>query len=297
MMGKAVPQPSLMLGLPLARVSLTKKEQNEKWLVDEFLRYKRIQFRKLQSLQEFRPGFAASGIAGPDTRAECLIRRKWLTVGIEVTEYQSDQTATGSPARRRQDVWTSVWRIMKRDYIPRFPELQGIWVGVNVDDEPPEQRYAELLARELKCFLVSKAPEVTNTQMFHKWDTVGRESCFARFPNLKCFVTSVYVHRMPAGCEGYVLWNFGKAEFVGVDQRDLGERISRKADQKLNYDTEMDQCWLLICASGATAADGAGPAHLSADKLSCPDLSRKAQESGYQKVIFWERVHKWDREL
>lgn len=286
-----------MLGLPMARIRLTKKEQKEKWLVDDFLWYKGVQLRKLQSLREFRPGFAASGIAGPDTRAECLIRGKWVTVGIEVTEYQSDQTATGSPARQRQDAWIRVWRIMRRNYIWRFPALEAIWVDVNVDDQSPKKCDIRLIARELKDFLLAEAPGVTNTQMFHKWDTVGRKSCFARFPNLKYFVTSVYVHRMPAGCEGYVLWNFGKAEFVGVDQRDLGERISRKADQKLNYDTEMDECWLLICASGVTAADGAGPAHLSADKLSCPDLSKKAEESGYQKVIFWERVEKWDREL
>lgn len=292
-MGKTDPQPSLMLGLPMARVSLTKKEQKEKRLVDEFLRYKRIRFRKLQSLREFRPGFAESGIAGPDARAECLIRGKWVTVGIELREYPSDETATGSPARRRQDVWTRVWRIIERDYIPEFPEFQGIWVDVNVGDEPPKMRDAELLARELKDFLLAEAPGVTNEQNFPKWDAPGGGSCFARFPNLKRFVTSITVN----GRLGDVPWGFGKAEWVGVDPRRLGAIISRKSRQKLKYAKEMNECWLLICGSGATPTDGWGPVHLSEDELSDPVLVAAAQYSGFQKVICWECVEKWDHEL
>jgi hypothetical protein len=157
-----------------------------------------------------------------------------------------------------------------------------------VDEESPEKSDAKSIALELRNFLLAEAPGVTNSQLFHR-----EESAFAGFPKLRRFVAFVIIDRRLAD----VPWDFGKAEWVGVDPRLLRAIISRKSRQKLKYANEMNECWLLICGSGATPADGWGPERLSKDELSNPALVAAAQDSGFQKVICWESVEKWDREL
>jgi len=218
-------------------------------------------------------------------------------VGIEVTEYQVCRTGAGSPARQASTVGQLVLDSLYQHISNRqefWPFLGDLSFHLR---NPPRSRDVKQCVDELLAFLESKLQELPRKVMERKIFT-GMSGDFRQFPHLNRHLERLEVTRFdPAPLEPH-RWGMSQASNIGIDPRSLAEIISRKGGKKQSYDlTEVDECWLLICATGDTVHDRGGPDFLSRSALSEPAVCRAARESGFDRVFFWERVLGWDFEI
>ena len=66
--------------------------------------------------------------------------------------------------------------------------------------------------------------------------------------------------------------------------------------EKYDFDGA-DEKWLLISTTGRTSSARAGPLAAGQKRLNSLEIRTKAQQSGFDRVIFWENVAKWAYEI
>lgn len=285
--------------IPGSRLHIPAREKREKSLVRSFLRYRGYSYRELKTVHEYwREGQKPNG---PDLKLT-LLDSGHSRIGIELTEYQVDRGIgkSGSISQRHLDAWVKIHRLIRRNYVGRwYPHLKNVDVHIEMKSTDfPSSHNMEMLrefAREIVDFVHNNTP--SNMKTFVTFE--GCNQCTGRndFLGYSCltkFVSSLSLFRTSAV---YCYWHCGSPCHVGIDIQLIEKTIFEKRKALYNYSTsDIQECWLLICASGATTAARAGPEHF-ARYLDDNNLVDAARNSGYEKVIFWEKIQKWDREI
>jgi hypothetical protein len=85
---------------------------------------------------------------------------------------------------------------------------------------------------------------------------------------------------------------------VGVNIREICRIIEAKGKKRLRFAlTDVSECWLLICTTGETAADSAGPLLAPEQSRLASDVVRRAcRASGFDRVILWDSTLRWRAE-
>jgi hypothetical protein len=275
---------------------VTTQERREKTLVKEFLRFKSVRVHRLRSSTEFASGSQHSGSTGPDIKVRCSRRGQEHLVGIEVTEYQVDRGPYGSPARARAEFWRRIWRILRRNYFPRLCDLWPFDVVVTPRQEaPPRTTEARVVARELVDFVLAHPSANDDPAVFRSARQRGKAGVFDDYAALRRCVDNVLIRRRSGRTVDPPYWRLGGAAMVGVDPSQIARTISAKGKKGGCYDlTDTDECWLLICATGETVCDRAGPRMEGKELLKDTDVRDAVRRSGFDRVVFWERVGKWE---
>jgi hypothetical protein len=152
----------------------------------------------------------------------------------------------------------------------------------------PKKSDAGLVAQQLAGFLISNRGRITSDG---RW-FARQAGDFVSYPPLQRHVVSIRAYVLSPGVRP-VLQHGGTAP--GAAREDVVVNIlQKKTDARASFDCSgMDECWLVIVASGATLGARAGPAELARARLDSPDVREAARASGFHRVYFWERARRW----
>ena len=272
----------------------SEKAERERFLVREFLDYRNISHLP----RSIRSVYAA---AGPDVRIMCTLGRRKVRIGIEVTEYQSDATDGPSRGRRFDSYFRKIWShlepLLAADHqlrectgYLRFDWTQAPWPN---DAGKVAEELVDLLRVHLKRLEGGSCLTFYRTRECFK--RLQREPYGDRrsFPLLERYFSSVKLRKSLDLC-GPLSWAYNNAACVGLVEEVVVRLIENKAGKLPGYSrTGIDETWLLICAGVGIAHDSAGPASHGCDALRPQLLQDAAAISGFDRVIFWERAHRW----
>lgn len=279
---------------------MTKQEKYEKWVVRQYLRFKSQRYRQLKCLSEFRPDHAKAGIAGPDVKLKLWDTDPPRHIGIELTDYQVDQSKHGSAARILQDRWKHIYRIIRSNHVWRYSEFLNAYLHVSFDKRClPRRKDARFIARELVRFALSKLKIRGKTKIYDRMKGYKKPGDYDSFPHLKKHFESIRVVRIKLDPYAIPLrWSYADAACVNVIPSVITRKVAEKARKMSRYDlSDLDECWLLICATGQTSSDRAGPQMASQHFSLSAEVKEAARRSRFDRVIFWERFGGWDDEI
>jgi len=132
---------------------------------------------------------------------------------------------------------------------------------------------------------------------FDRPDERRRRPDFGGYPLLTTHFKKLRLH-LWAGLVGPFRWDYDSASSVGVVKKTVVNIIDSKAGKLASYDkSNTDETWLMICAGLALPTDSAGPKQYGRTSLAVTEIRCAAAQSGFDKVIFWERVHGWHEYL
>lgn len=279
---------------------MNEQEAHEKQMTEEILCLKCEKFGIPKSLSEFEPDYKKKGITGPDIKVQCTFKGESLALGIELTRYQVDsQDNDGSPARRLKGMWDKIYEVIEKIYFPKYPFLKCLHARPRFDiSNPPPKKVADSIACELVQFLLShhrrvgRTPKVFRQQKGHK-----RPGDFDNFPYLKQWLKALSVYRVSSTPGNVSCWWLGSGAGIAIVEQIVVGIIAGKAKKKQRYELrDVDESWLIIYADGETVCDRAGPEECKED-LRSAEVTKAAKESGFDRIIFWERVRGWQFEI
>lgn len=129
------------------------KEEQEEFLVREFLDQQDAIVHKLERLAHRIPEYDSLGVAGPDIWAKLDWQGSSLEVAFEVTDYYLDSDARGSFSMRRMDIWRDVI-----NHVSDAAAFRKLHVSVSFTSCLPAKRDVVALADEFASFLLSHLP-------------------------------------------------------------------------------------------------------------------------------------------
>lgn len=238
-------------------------------------------------------------VTGPDVRITCLISGRWARIGVEVTSYQVDANSPELKARQVYGHFVQVRRSLERRLRCRknLPPCGGMLVY----DERYKGRLppARDIAAELVQMMLDHHDKLVRGERvpFYRHDNVGGPGELQDFPALrKCFTKVTIAVARPSGIKSN--WRYNSAAMVGIVRNVVLNRIAEKRCARPRYMSHgIDETWLLICADGETSHDSAGSEEHSARHLSSASILEAAAGAGFDRVVFWERIHHWHRFL
>lgn len=259
------------------------KSERERFLIREFLRSMGYQVVR------------ATYPDPPDAILTVVRESERLRLGIELTDYHLDSApGQSSPAARLNSMFEAIQasivrRISHRKDRDRLGELEGTFhlrTGLR-------KQHARPLAGEIVDFLSAVKLKRGERKVF---------SSFGPGHKLMCeYVSNLRLRRR--GFAGYSnshcnwrCFNTGTGN-VGIVTDVIEAHIRQKAKKAAAYRRHnMDQLWLLITAAGDFVQRRAGP--LTRDEERRMDSLRGVgQSSGFDRVLFWERVGDWCKEI
>ncbi len=253
----------------------------EEFLLREFLEHLGIVAAEVQKRE--RPDFQA---CWPDEAGAHAI-------GIEITEYQVDQVPPhGSLARRILEIEERVIEIAQPLCIAAVPGFLRLEVCLALNrSAPPKKRDIAAVAQQLAAYLTGKKEQIG---VEPRSLGLTRDDA-ASFPLVCRHFKSIRAH---LGQSQPGLWYHGGAAHVGLVEERVVDRLDQKRERRKGFDLAgLDECWLVICASGTTPHDRAGPPEHCRQHLCSPEVRAAASAAGFDRVYFWERVRTWHEVL
>ena len=274
----------------------------ERYIVRDFLDHAGISY-VVHGIRSVREGMRPNGkhVAGPDVSITCELPGGPKRVGIEVVEYQNDVGSGmgGSGGRRAEASFRHIWECLRRRLHSR-PSIREVHGWLVLDrDHLPQMAQCGAIADELIRFIETNRAILSDEEphWFDRPDERGRGPDFRGSPLLTTHFKKLRLH-LWAGLVGPFRWDYDSASSVGVVKKTVIDIIDSKASKLPAYDkSNTDETWLLICAGLALPTDSAGPRQHGQRYLADAEIRCAAAQSGFDKVIFWERVHGWHEHL
>lgn len=273
------------------------KDEAEKFLVGEYLAWKKVKVLDLKTLSEFCPDYGRRGISGPDTRARCEINGIIHNIGIELTEYQVRQGAHGSPHARWDAIADQISNRIQQVWVPQYPALKHCLVTFDFDQGSlPVKSNIHAFTDELATFVNDRIPAMNKPHSFRRATVDSHSGCdFAEFPLLRRHLVGLRIVR--ADCV-FLRWGASSADSMGIVRERFFDYIKERADKLRNYDrSSCDPCWLLIAATGSSTDSRIGPPQLAQVLADDQELTDVAKTTNFQRIIVWERIRNWDIDL
>lgn len=249
------------------------KEEQEEFLVREFLDQQHAIVHKLERLADRIPNYRSLGVAGPDIWATLDWQGNSLEVAFEVTDYYLDSDVSGSASMRRTAIWHDVI-----DHVPDAVAFRKLHVNVSFTSCLPPKSVVMALATEFGSFLLSHLPTGESEARYRYGD-------FEQHPLLKAFFTRIDV-RNTSYDSNKRLWRCADFAVIGVSPAEIARIVGEKTNKFDNYNLAgADECWLLICAGGKSASNRAGP---------LTDLNEEVLvavgQMAFHRVILWDGI-------
>jgi len=276
------------------------KKKRERLLVREFLAHRGMLYRLsgVRSVTE-RKTDKGGTITGPDVRITCTIGGKDIRVGVELVEYQVDAAGErGSQGRQFKAFFDKIW-LHLRPLLCNRRGLRECFGTLFFDwDQRPDPREAKNIAEELMRFLRDHRTVLANGELhyFLRKEGPGQEGHFDGYPCLKKHFKKIALRNLGT-LTGPLLWAYNCAACIGVREDHVLRLIDKKSSKIRSYDlSNVEEVWLLMCAGIALPHDSAGPEHVK-PRLFSKAIRDAARNSGFNRVIFWERIHDWHANL
>jgi hypothetical protein len=147
------------------------------------------------------------------------------------------------------------------------------------------------------AFLLSRINSVQTHAVFRAVDR-HTDHGFGNATLLSQYFESIQVKRWNQPIAGLPFCGNSQAENIGLVSSVLTRILREKARKMQLYDmSDVDEHWLLICASGETSCDRMGPELVCDGVFNRPEVKSAAQAAGFDRVILWERVREWSRDI
>ncbi len=260
-------------------------------LVRRFLKLRGVRTRRVRSMKRLNPN-----AQGPDVWVETGSAAAPRRIGIEVTEYHSDEGVnSGSAGQRRRAFWIRVRGILSRNYFPRYSGFRDYWAGVSFRRNPQfPLKDAKHVARELVEFLSPMRLGVGESREFRRLGRKRPHGDFVGCAYLEKYVERVFFTRHSWSPRRGFLWNQFDSGGVGIPTSKVKKIIDEKADKRRNYElSSLDECWLQICATGRVTGSMLGPWPLPGSPFDEPAVVAAASKSGFDQIEFWECRSGW----
>ena len=250
------------------------KDEQEEFLVREFLDQQDAIVHKLERLPHRIPEYDSLGVAGPDIWAKLHWQGSSLEVAFEVTDYYLDSDARGSFSMRRMDIWRDVINHVSDD-----AAFRKLHVSVSYTSCLPAKRDVVALADEFASFLLSHLPTGGCKAQFYRYGD------FEQHPLLKASFKRISVRNTSYESNKW-LWHCDDFAVIGVSAAEIARIVREKTEKFAKYNlASADECWLLICAGGKSSSNRAGPlAALNEEVLVA------VEQTPFHKVILWDRI-------
>ena len=277
------------------------EKRRERYIVRAFLDHAGIPYRDhgIRSVREGKRRDSKS-ITGPDIKVTCEFPGGPERIGIELVEYQNDvgTVGRGSLGRRVDKCFRTIRESLRRRQYERAKIRQVVGMVFLDRDALPRMDQCEEVAAELIRFVEENLSILSRTdrQWFERSDGRGRDADFVDYPLLARHFKRLMLEIF--GGVGPIGWTYDNASSVGIVRRTVVGLINGKASKLSSYDkSNTDETWLLICAGLALPTDSAGPRQHGKRYLAATEIRCAAAQSGFDKVIFWERVQGWHEYL
>lgn|GEM_PF-3305527 len=268
------------------------KEEQEEFLVREFLDQQDAKVHHLERLSQRIPEHDSRDIAGPDIWANIDWQGNSLEVAFEVTDYYLDSDSRGSVSMRRKAIWNEVCHHiqLKHSDATAFRKLH---VAVSFTNCLPTRGDVVALADELASFLLLHFP-VGECEAHYCLDRHRPNSAdFEKYPLLHTHFQSVNVRNTDHE-SNWRLWHCADSAVIGISAPEIARIVRDKTEKFPKYNlADADECWLLICAGGKSSTNRAG---LGGDSLAASNeeaLVTAVEKTVFHKVILWDSI---DRE-
>ena len=273
------------------------QERADKRLVEAHLQAFNIPFRDMQGPTEYKRA-GQKLPSGPDVKVT-LCRQKDCRVGIEVTEYQCDCGKKGGSIKRHtRGCWDKTIKPAIEEARKRKPfDVPGFHATVSLkEDCLPGKDRAKGVGEEIVECVRTRVPPTRDDSRYipKKRLQPSQPSEFDEFPSLQKHVRFIIVSQN--GCpRGTAYWTLSGAGAMGLVIPLLLHRLEEKSSAVHDYDLDdVDETWLLICASGFTGADRAGRLELCEHEFRSEGVMDAARDAGFDRVIFWDRIDQWE---
>lgn len=239
---------------------------------------------------------------GPDVEIDRGPGFRPRRIGVEVVSYVHDRVQQGGSERRQiESKWQRVVReilLLDRDLVSRLLSFQ-----IHVWTRPHGlQKFSPAnLASEFADFLKARLDSVNRVTTFQRCNRRNPDKAFADYGLLREHFESIDLHpdkgyRAPWTLNDFaaiasVVWICNPAQMIGIVPTKVLSLIQEKSKRRVTY-APTEACWLLIIATGETLADQGGPV-VVVRELGQETLVEAACASGFEKVYFLERPHRW----
>jgi len=265
------------------------KEEQEEFLVRQFLDQQRAKVYKLEGLAQRVPEYDRRGIAGPDIWATVDWQKNSLEVAFEVTDYYLDLDSHGSVSMRRRGIWNDVCHHIQSKHSDARA-FRNLHVSVSFSSCLPTRRDGAALAEELASFLLSRLPEGGSEAHFCRIGHCPNSGDFEQYPLLHAHIQRINVRKTDHE-RNPRLWHCADFSVFGISQSELARIVREKTGKSPKYNLAgANECWLLICAGGKSSANRAGLRGVSKASLNEEELVTAVNQSPFHKIIFWDRV-------
>ncbi|MDO8624858.1 MAG: hypothetical protein Q7R47_02150, partial [Candidatus Diapherotrites archaeon] len=147
------------------------------------------------------------------------------------------------------------------------------------------------VARELVAFVQRELPKLAGDKTYHPPYADNPRGKLPAFKYLR-FFSCIWINPRESHPKS---WSCNDVAQVGVGESRICGIINEKAKKRKEYALhDVCECWLLICSTGETAANSAGPMIPQTHSVFDTEGVRKAcAESGFGRIIWWEKFPEW----
>ena len=187
------------------------KEEQEEFLVREFLDQQDARVCNFERLAQRIPEHDSRGIAGPDIWATVDWQGNSLEVAFEVTDYYLDPDDHGSVSRRQRNIWHKVI-----NHVPDAAEFKKLHVKVWFT--PPAKLKIANLAKDLASFLLSHLPTGESEAHYRYGDFEQHPLLKASFKRIAVRNTSYESNKRHWDCDDFAIIGVSPAEIARIVQ-------------------------------------------------------------------------------
>jgi len=263
-----------------------KKQEDEKWIVEGFLRTARERAIKIETHDK------------PDVLITLQMPNGTKRVGIEVRVYFNDENAAkGSEGQQLNRFWAGVRQEIEK-LKTKTGQLYRVHVYVELKKEELKDVKLGLLVKKLAAEIfdfVQRASETATSSIIVIPDWKERVfSGFDGYPLMEEYVAEVRIRK-----GFFAFWDANvNATYVGISSKQIATIIAGKSKKAKDYGRQgLDELWLLVAAPHDTVFNAM---HGSPEQahLDDPALLAACSATPFDKIFFWSSPpHEWVRQI
>jgi hypothetical protein len=255
-----------------------KKRAYEKFLIRDFLE---------SGLNSSLRRLVSRAAPFPDAYAVIAKNAKAVRVQIELTKYHVNipsGSVGGSKGRRLQSFWNSVQASLRQRILPSSVKID---VRVTLKD-------SLVIPASDGCKFAAELFQFARDFRFPETEVATAQTFGASFPLLREYVQRLRLTKVNFKSFYWACSNAAAAS-VALLPTHVASLIEAKTARSYRWAKDAER-WLLICASGDSIVETAGPRPPS-QTWQDNGVREACASSPFERIYFWDRPHGWYRRL